>query len=157
MDDLSEFAVESVELSPAVPLVESIGLNFLLEVRPHPRFGRPLQASVRSAPLLNNPPWVRSLGKLGMEVVTQGWRFPAPPDQPSASGRREPADEAHQPAHAGRSPEPRRTRARPPSQTVMFKDRLLYLLQPPLEDSSPASRSSCRSSRILTRSRESLF
>src|SRR5262249_41592002 len=30
--------------------------------------------------------------------------------------------------------QPRRTRLRPPSDTVIFKDRLLYLLQPPLED-----------------------
>ena len=28
----------------------------------------------------------------------------------------------------------KRTRLRPPSDMVMFKDRLLYLLQPPLED-----------------------
>ena len=89
---------------------------------------------MRSAPLLTNPPWVRSLGKLAMEVTTQGWRFPTPLDQAPANARREPADETDQPAHAGRSPsESRRTRPKPPSQTVLFKDRLLYLLQPPLE------------------------
>src|SRR5262245_30004696 len=31
-------------------------------------------------------------------------------------------------------PRPTRTRLRPPGEQVVFKDRLLYLLQPPLED-----------------------
>ena len=139
MDDLSELAVESVELSPPVPS-ESVGLDFPLEVRAHPRFERPLQASVRSAPLLTNPPWVRSLGKLGMEVATQGWRFPTPPSagEREASGAEREEFGAPRPApDAPRlppAPAPRRTRLRPPSQTVLFTDRLLYLLQPPLED-----------------------
>ena len=73
-EDESLAEVESVDLSPPIPSSEAIGLTFPLEVRPHPRFERPLQASVRSAPLLTNPPWVRSLGRLAMEVTTQGWR-----------------------------------------------------------------------------------
>ena len=134
MQSVDDLCVESVDLSPPIPPSEAIGLDFPLEVRLLPRFERPLQASVRSAPLLTNPPWVRSLGKLAMEVTTQGWRFPTPLDQAPANARREPADETDQPAHAGRSPsESRRTRPKPPSQTVLFKDRLLYLLQPPLE------------------------
>ncbi len=138
MDDL---AVESVDLSPPIHPSEAIGLDFPLEVRSLPRFERPLQASVRSAPLLTNPPWVRSLGKLAMEVTTQCWRFPTPLDQAPANGQGVGAGSPRPgeggetpPLHAGRSPfESRRTRPKPPSQTVLFKDRLLYLLQPPLE------------------------
>jgi SNF2 family DNA or RNA helicase len=139
VEDLPDFSVESVDL-PSPPAADAVALTLPVDVRTHPRFERPLQVSVRSAPLLTSPPWVRSLGKPGMEVTTQGWRFPTPPEPLTASGRREPtddvdqpADEQDQPAHAGRSPGARRTRLKPPSQTVLFKDRLLYVLQPPLE------------------------
>ena len=33
---------------------------------------------VREAQLLTDTPWVRSFGKLSMEIATQGWRFPVP-------------------------------------------------------------------------------
>ena len=64
----------------ADPLIEVVELPLLPapEVQTLPRFERPLQVSVREARLLEQPPWVRTLGKLAMEVSTQGWRFPAP-------------------------------------------------------------------------------
>lgn len=31
---------------------------------------------------LNDSPWTRTLGKLAMEVSTQGWTFPAPLKRP---------------------------------------------------------------------------
>ena len=46
-------------------------------------------------------------------------------------------------------------RPRPTADTVLFKDRLLYLLQPPLEDLFAADNSSCRSSRSRTSSKAS--
>ena len=105
------------------------------EVRCYPAVDRPPAVSVREVPLLNRPPWVRTLGKLTFEVATQGWRFPAPGEMqtPLADDEGPPAkvpvrrDETVQ--------EPRaKTRVRPPSDVVLLKDRLLYLLQPPLED-----------------------
>src|SRR5688572_8398707 len=68
----------------AYPPVEvtALPLGLSAEVRTHPRFERPLEAGVRASSLLNSPPWVRSLGKLLIDVTTQGWRFPLPPDQP---------------------------------------------------------------------------
>src|SRR5207244_11315535 len=39
-----------------------------------------LTTDSREVQVAMNPPWVRSLGKLGLEVSTQGWRFPAPID-----------------------------------------------------------------------------
>jgi SNF2 family DNA or RNA helicase len=139
--DLADLAVDSFDLLP-IPPVETFGLDFPLEVHAHPRFEQPLQASVRSAPLLTSPPWVRSLGKTAIEVSTQGWRFPTPVDRAEGQRGRGAEDQGNfsssplplfPSARGGAPPEPRRTRPKPPSQTVLFKDRLLYLLQPPLE------------------------
>jgi len=114
--------------------VEHIDLSLSVEVHTHPRFERPLEVSVRQAALLNHPPWVRSLGKITLDVTTQGWRFPTPPDQntsrPPLAVFRPPEAENRKPKAASE----KRTRLRPPRETVQFKDRLLYLLQPPLED-----------------------
>src|SRR5262245_21103801 len=76
--------------------IDQIDLSISVEVRGLPRFERPLEVSVRQASLLNHPPWVRSLGKIGMDVTTQGWRFPTPPDQaairdPQSAGHELPA------------------------------------------------------------------
>jgi SNF2 family DNA or RNA helicase len=105
------------------------------DVRNLPAFERPLQPCVREVGLLNRPPWVRPLGKLTMEVTTQGWKFPIPGEPSTLQGVK--SDEPAPPAAplAALPPTPRpRTHLRPPSDMVMFKDRLLYLLQPPLED-----------------------
>jgi SNF2 family DNA or RNA helicase len=108
-----------------------------MEVRTLPRFERGLEVSTRQATLLTSAPWIRSVGKLTCEVSTQGWRFPLPPDQvrptqPAAEAPPAPAFRAVEEATPA-GPRPR-TRLRPPQESVHFKDRLLYLLQPPLED-----------------------
>jgi hypothetical protein len=157
--EAAEFDVEVV----AVPLSWSV------EAKAHPRFERRLEVSVRPVPLLTSSPWVRSLGKLAMEVSSQGWRFPLPPDRPAAPpraprSREEEGEEKKEGNGIGRgmgnvapdagaaphvpAPDPHpvpdsqtglgqpaeeTTRLRPPRETVVFKDRLLYLLQPPLE------------------------
>src|SRR5713101_734451 len=61
--------------------VHPVDLDMDVDAIAHPRFERPLQAGVREARLLGTPPWVRSLGKLAMDVKTEGWRFPAPPQE----------------------------------------------------------------------------
>src|SRR5262245_6148301 len=70
-------------IEPPLPLPEIVPIDLTLpiEVCTLPRFDRPLTVNVREARLLTEPPWARSLGKLTMEVSTQGWRFPAPPEQ----------------------------------------------------------------------------
>jgi SNF2 family DNA or RNA helicase len=122
-----------------VPDIETVELGLPVEVRSLPRFERPLTVTVREARLLADSPWVRSLVKLTMEVTTEGWRFPAPPEV----GPVVPKPRLHEPA-ADRPPTtnavPERplplkaTRLKPPRDTVVFKERLLYLLQPPLEN-----------------------
>jgi SNF2 family DNA or RNA helicase len=114
-------------------LIEGVPLELPVEVRSLPRFDRPLTVTVREARLLSDAPWVRGLGKLTLEISTEGWRFPSPPEptQPVPKPR------LHDP-DAELAPEKRRpektTRLRPPRDAVVFKERLLYLLQPPLEN-----------------------
>jgi SNF2 family DNA or RNA helicase len=120
------------------PLPEALEVQLLppVEVRGLPRFDRPLQVSVREARLLTQAPWVRPVGGLTMTVSTQGWRFPPPgevlaPPKPRLAR----PDEEPVPFVEDEPAEPRpKTRLRPPSDAVLFKDRLLYVLQPPLED-----------------------
>lgn len=85
-----------------------------------------LPVQVREARLLTEQPWTRGLGKLTMEVATEGWKFPAPletvPPRPRSETAKPPAGDTK-----------KHTRPRPPSDAVLFKDRLLYLLQPSLE------------------------
>jgi SNF2 family DNA or RNA helicase len=150
--------VDAVEIEVTViPLVQAV------EVRSLPRFDRPLEVNVRQAALLNCPPWIRALVKTTMDVTSQGWRFPVPPDQAPLAPRpvvvsESPTEKAIQialqeanggsrlpelttePASGGGqipelSQKSRReqTRLRPPRETVQIKDRLLYLLQPSLE------------------------
>jgi SNF2 family DNA or RNA helicase len=135
----SSEAPSSDEPLPAIQ-IDQIDVSFSVEARSLPRFDRPLEVSVRQASLLNNAPWVRSLGKLNMDVTAQGWRFPTPPDQPVITKPRlaqlEPEPQPPLPVEQVPPPtgKPGRTRLHPPRETVQFKDRLLYLLQPPLED-----------------------
>jgi SNF2 family DNA or RNA helicase len=102
-----------------------------VDIISHPRLERPLHTNVREARLLADRPWVRTLGKLPLEVSTEGWRFPTPVEGAEPPKRPElPFRELLPPPP---KPEARATRPRPPSDTVLFKDRLLYLLQPSLE------------------------
>jgi SNF2 family DNA or RNA helicase len=107
-------------------------------VTPHPRFSSLRRVGVREARLLTDLPWVRSLGKLGLEVSTEGWRFPTPPSEappaPFRPYRPEEPSPDRLPEKSSPQPEERRTRLRPSPDSIIFKERLLYLLQPPLEN-----------------------
>ena len=142
------------------PALIPLPVELPVEVRCHPAFEKPLQANGREVRLLNNRPWVRTLGKLNLDVSTEGWRFPAPagvageppPAKPRLFQPRPETDEEPE----GPPPDKTQTRLRPPPDTVVFKDRLLYLLQPPLEDLfAGRAGARCRSSRSRTRSRAS--
>jgi SNF2 family DNA or RNA helicase len=88
--------------------------------------------------LLTDSPWVRSLGRLDLTVSTEGWKFPAPPaDYAPPRPPTEPRAGRHEvklptlPDQQGQAKA--RIRPRPTADTVLFKDRLLFLLQPPLD------------------------
>jgi SNF2 family DNA or RNA helicase len=120
--------------------VEALDVGPPVAVRTHPRFEKPLSVNVREARLLNDAPWIRSLGKLVLDVSTEGWRFPAPPVQRGSriedrGSRIEEREESSlDPRSSILDPRSSRTRLRLPGDTVVFKERLLYLLQPPLEN-----------------------
>jgi SNF2 family DNA or RNA helicase len=121
------------EQSLNAPEVHPLDLQIDVDAGVHPRFDRPLQTAVREARLLGTPPWVRSLGRMTMDVKTEGWRFPTPPRETESTRPRifRPPTEKEdlQPSSASK----KYTRLKPPADAVLFKDRLLYLLQPPLE------------------------
>jgi SNF2 family DNA or RNA helicase len=106
---------------------------------PLPRFDRPLETGVREARLLTDSPWVRSAGRLDLTVTTEGWKFPAPPPEYTPPPR--PPGEPKIGRHVVDLPtlpddpaaQKARIRPKPTADTVLFKDRLLYLLQPPLD------------------------
>ena len=128
---------DSVEVLP-------LDVRVSLDIMGLPRFESPLLPNVREARLLNDAPWIRGVGPLEMRVQTEGWKFPAPPiDLPprlpvSPVSRPEPAIEEDVPVpalpdQAALVQRPPKVRARPTAETLLFKDRLLYLLQPPID------------------------
>jgi SNF2 family DNA or RNA helicase len=140
---------DEIELrSPTLPArqswgditVEPLDINVLFGITGLPRFEVSLTPNVREARLLNDAPWVRGVGPLEMRVQTEGWKFPAPPiDLPPRPPEARPA------AIEGDVPvpvlpdenvpvnRPPKVRPKPTAETVLFKDRLLYLLQPPID------------------------
>jgi SNF2 family DNA or RNA helicase len=121
----------------AAPLMETVVVALPVEAYGHPRFERPLQANVREARLLNDAPWIRGLGKLALDVTTDGWRFPMPPETLPNSERGTRSAEPNRALPVAPRSEFRAAdsvRLKPPRDAVQFKERLLYLLQPPLKN-----------------------
>jgi SNF2 family DNA or RNA helicase len=96
-----------------------------------------IPTSVRDARLLTHAPWVRSVGIGDLTVTTEGWKFPVPIEGLDRAKPAKPpkADPPAPPLPDGTHPD-RKTaiRPRPTADTVLFKDRLLFLLQPPLDN-----------------------
>jgi SNF2 family DNA or RNA helicase len=141
--------VDVAILSPEIaqPDTDGISLQFVIDASPLPGIGRPITVSTREARLLHEAPWSRSLGKLTLEVTTEGWKFPSPPGPLSHTVEE---GEMILPVSADATPpllrpgereqggqgfvRRKRTKPIPSPETVFLKDRLLYLLQPPLEN-----------------------
>ncbi|WP_020468624.1 DEAD/DEAH box helicase [Zavarzinella formosa] len=125
--------------------VEVLPLNFdvSLAVGGLPKFECSLSPNTREARLLNDSPWVRGLGSLEMRVQTEGWKFPTPPIDlpPRPVLDKKPAEELiptdevvpDLPDPVPVPPKKPPVRSKPAGDTVLFKDRLLYLLQPPID------------------------
>ena len=138
-DALGPLTLQSLAL-PALDGGESfqtipVNLDLTPDVVPVPKFSEQITANVKEARLLSHTPWVRPVGKLEMMVQTDGWKFPRPaidsitpvkPSQERPQGR--------QVVNLAKADDPAaRVRTRPTAEHVLFKDRLLYLLQPPLD------------------------
>jgi len=88
----------------------------------------------QTAQITSDRPWVRAITPLITSVRTEGWKFPTPPcDSPIASppGGRQAAEPTAEAFHRYLK---RKSRPLPTADTVLLKDRLMYLLQPPLEN-----------------------
>jgi SNF2 family DNA or RNA helicase len=102
--------------------------------------GQDLPPATREARLVFEAPSVRSPEKLRLAITTEGWRFPAPPGEPPSLSRQSFKPRTQTASTLGPSESSSRpgarlpTRLRPPNDLVGLKDRLLYLLQPPLEN-----------------------
>ena len=143
LDISADLAADTISmLTGDAPEAINIDISLSTEALQLPRFDSTLQSNIREARLLSNSPWVRSIGPLEMRVKTDGWKFPSPPVEPLP--RSLPLETAPTPVRLdtpvadmtdvlpfNRRP---RIRPRPTSDTVLFKDRLLYLLQPPLDN-----------------------
>jgi SNF2 family DNA or RNA helicase len=90
---------------------------------------------VHEARLLTHAPWVRGLGPMRFMLKTEGWKFPIPPGEIVGPPPKPPATPAPPPStpNSNRPARKLTTRVAPTGDTVLFKDRLLYLLQPPIE------------------------
>lgn len=113
-----------------------VNLDLTPDVLPVPKFSEQIAANVKEARLLSHVPWVRPIGKLDLAVQTDGWKFPAPAFEPATMPKLPRASDA--PARRvvdlrKADDDAKRVRARPTTDHVLFKDRLLYLLQPPLD------------------------
>lgn len=114
--------------------LDTVELAFPIAVRDLPQLSRPLSFQTREVALMTRTPWVRGLGKMTMDVSTHGWRFPTPLEPPPNFRSRRTLQKSES-TEPGPLQEPRpRTHLKPPGDLTIFKDRLLYLLQPPLED-----------------------
>src|SRR5262245_13679386 len=100
--------------------IQTVDLELSAEARSMTGFERSLLPQVREVRLLGGSPWVRSLGKLALEVATQGWKFPTPPEPVLPPPYERPAPQPQE--EAGRADAPPRTRIVPPRDKVLFKD-----------------------------------
>ncbi len=121
--------------SPAlveVPVSRSISLVCPVESR---RLGGALalSAAAREARLLSAAPWVRMLGKLTLAVTVEGWKFPAPMDSSTKPACPAPTSSETTRAASAAGAKSKKTRLLPSDDEILLKERLLYLLQPPLE------------------------
>ena len=113
---------------------ESIPVLFRISDYVPAKFAPLAATTPKDVRLLSTTPWVRGLGKFDLTVATEAWKFPAPPvdvlpPKPSAEPKPIEPIKLDEPIDPKKLP----IRARPTHDTVLFKDRLLYLLQPPLD------------------------
>jgi SNF2 family DNA or RNA helicase len=130
--------VESMSVEFELPQVGEVVLELAATARALIGADRALTVSTREVRLLHEPPWSRALGKLTLEMPTEGWKFPAPPSLLGKGvgglGEERPTPPGA-PSLLGKGGARRKhTKPIPSPETVFLKDRLLYLLQPPLEN-----------------------
>jgi SNF2 family DNA or RNA helicase len=127
-----------VRLPDDIGVVETIPVALPLQVIDAQTWALLPPPAIREVRLLTDVPWVRTAGRLEPPLSTEAWKFPAPlfPTPPLSSPPSAPQPAAPLPPLPDVPPEsavPPRIRLHPAAETVHFKDRLLFLLQPPLD------------------------
>lgn len=123
VEDLLDLDVDVSELPVALSITDFSPNKFAPLAKPNPRDVR----------LLSTTPWVRTVGKFDLTITTEGWKFPAPPVDVVRPQVEEKAPATPPKISEPIDPQKLPIRTRPTADTVLFKDRLLYLLQPPLD------------------------
>jgi len=121
-----------------LPQIQEVDLMLTCAARSLPALERSCHVGTREARLLTERPWIRSSSKFNLEVSAEGWRFAQPHDELKSTPQTRAAEPPPAAIGAPLAPRPRlgraATRIRPPNDMVVFKERLFYLLQPPLEN-----------------------
>ena len=122
----------------------------VVQVRALAAFEKSIIPVAKSVVLLQQAPWIKTMGSLTSPLKIQSWKFPAPWEPSPGSSKPESEQTTPElespPLEAGNPPveEPPTdfaslglaktvTRIKPPAGMSQLKDRLLCLLQPPLE------------------------
>lgn len=120
------------------PVVKSFDLGLNLNCQSLDVLFKPGGVNARSIPMLANIPWVRSIPDLEPKITTEGWRFPTPTDtNPAFNQGKIPTclTQAEKIPDNGEPQPPKSlTRIKPLKDMFHFKERLMYLLQPPIEE-----------------------
>ncbi|MEY4861327.1 MAG: hypothetical protein RL059_1026, partial [Bacteroidota bacterium] len=94
--------------------------------------------NLRSFPLLNNIPWVKVLPDLEPKINTECWKFPTPQegstDFVNSKILSDKSSESDTQELVELVLEKSLTRVKPLKDMFQFKERLMYLLQPPIEE-----------------------
>jgi len=127
---------DTVSLMPC-PVVHTYG-SPAIQFRGLSAFEKPLTPATRSVVLLQQTPWIKTMGSLASPLQVQSWKFPSPWETQTALEPVKPEEDISFPESvAQRASIPSlpktQTRIKPPVGMSHLKDRLLCLLQPPLE------------------------
>lgn len=135
------FAQSSTTATPdaiASPEVQVVEMPLNVDVVELPRVTNWVEPRIRPAQLKFTPPMLRSLPgtqKLQLEVEVEGWRFASPgitPVAPPVASETTPLQQHLEEMLTPPLDKP--TRQKPPATSILLKERLLTLLQPPLEN-----------------------
>ena len=129
------------------PLLNSYRLDLPITINSVDTLPKNGVLNLRSFPLLNNLPWVKVLPDLEPKVSTECWKFPTPQDgiasyvapkllgEPNPDSKNLESDSSDGPSEIIETLlEKDLTRVKPLKDMFHFKERLMYLLQPPIEE-----------------------
>lgn len=119
------------------PEVQAFEMSMACSVVEVPALAKWLEPRIRPAQLKLGPPMMRSLissNRLQLDVQVEGWRFATPGMEQASQCDLKPEPVAFTLEEMLTPKAAKPTRQTPPADVVLLKERLLTLLQPPLEN-----------------------